>query len=162
MLTSVKIQKRQSEIRQSLAALVGKDKPDENEIRSMSDLDGEYQANEAKYRAALIVEDTERREAKGELDRFCDAMIEIRREIAEIVEGVADKNDNVLKHAPHTHALLFGEWTRSYSKEKAFFPLKAGQPDKYWPPVGRVDNVFGDRNLVCTCPPMEEYQEAAE
>ncbi len=109
----------------------------------------------------MMIEPTES-EAKGELDRFCDAMIEIRREIAEIVAGVADRNDNVLKHAPHTHALLFGEWTRSYSKEKAFFPLKAGQPDKYWPPVGRVDNVFGDRNLVCTCPPMEAYAQAAE
>jgi glycine dehydrogenase len=109
----------------------------------------------------MMIEPTES-EAKRELDRFCDAMIEIRREIAEIVEGRADRNDNVLKHAPHTHALLFGEWTRSYSKEKAFFPLKAGQPDKYWPPVGRVDNVFGDRNLICTCPPMEAYQEAAE
>ena len=109
----------------------------------------------------MMIEPTES-EAKGELDRFCDAMIEIRREIAEIVAGVADRNDNVLKHAPHTHALLFGEWTRSYSKEKAFFPLKSGQPDKYWPPVGRVDNVFGDRNLVCTCPPMEAYAQAAE
>ena len=109
----------------------------------------------------MMIEPTES-EAKGELDRFCDAMIEIRREIAEIMEGVADRNDNVLKHAPHTHALLFGEWTRSYSKEKAFFPLKSGQPDKYWPPVGRVDNVFGDRNLVCTCPPMEAYAQAAE
>ena len=109
----------------------------------------------------MMIEPTES-EAKGELDRFCDAMIEIRREIAEIVEGRADRNDNVLRHAPHTHALLFGEWTRGYSKEKAFFPLKSGQADKYWPPVGRVDNVFGDRNLVCTCPPMEAYQEAAE
>jgi glycine dehydrogenase len=109
----------------------------------------------------MMIEPTES-EAKGELDRFCDAMIEIRREIAEIENGTADRQDNVLKHAPHTHALLFGEWTRSYSKEKAFFPLKAGQPDKYWPPVGRVDNVFGDRNLVCTCPPMEAYAQAAE
>jgi glycine dehydrogenase len=109
----------------------------------------------------MMIEPTES-EAKGELDRFCNAMIEIRREIAEIVDGSADKNDNVLKHAPHTHALLFGDWTRSYSKEKAFFPLKSGQPDKYWPPVGRVDNVFGDRNLVCTCPPMEAYAQAAE
>ena len=109
----------------------------------------------------MMIEPTES-EAKGELDRFCDAMIEIRREIAQIENGTADRQDNVLKHAPHTHALLFGEWTRSYSKEKAFFPLKAGQPDKYWPPVGRVDNVFGDRNLVCTCPPMEAYAQAAE
>ena len=68
----------------------------------------------------------------------------------------------MLKNSPHTHQLLLGDWTRPYSKEKAFFPLKYINADKYWPPVGRVDNVFGDRNLVCTCPPMEGYQEAAE
>jgi glycine dehydrogenase len=89
-------------------------------------------------------------------------MIEIRREIAEVEEGKADRLNNVLKNAPHTHQLLLGDWTRPYSKEKAFFPLKYINDDKYWPPVGRVDNVFGDRNLVCTCPPMEAYREAAE
>jgi glycine dehydrogenase len=89
-------------------------------------------------------------------------MIEIRKEIAEVEEGKADKLDNVLKNAPHTHRLLLGDWTHAYSKEKAFFPLKGYPQDKYWPPVARVDNVFGDRNLVCTCPPMETYMEAAE
>jgi glycine dehydrogenase len=109
----------------------------------------------------MMVEPTES-EGKRELDRFCDAMIEIRREIGEIMDGTAAREDNVLKHAPHTHALLFDDWTRPYSKGKAFFPLKTGQADKYWPPVGRVDNVYGDRNLVCICPPMEAYAEAAE
>ncbi|TMJ38697.1 MAG: aminomethyl-transferring glycine dehydrogenase, partial [Alphaproteobacteria bacterium] len=109
----------------------------------------------------LMIEPTES-EGKRELDRFCDAMIEIRREIAEVEEGKADRVNNVLKNSPHTHQLLLEDWTRPYSKERAFFPLKYINADKYWPPVGRVDNVFGDRNLVCTCPPMEAYQEAAE
>jgi glycine dehydrogenase len=109
----------------------------------------------------LMIEPTES-ESKRELDRFCDAMIEIRKEIAEVEEGKADRQDNVLKHAPHTHRLLLGEWKRPYSKEKAFFPLKGHVHDKYWPPVGRVDNVFGDRNLVCSCPPIANYMEAAE
>ena len=109
----------------------------------------------------LMIEPTES-EGKRELDRFCDAMIEIRREIAEVEEGRADRANNVLKHAPHTHRLLLEDWTRPYSKEKAFFPLKSIREDKYWPPVGRVDNVYGDRNLVCTCPPMTDYLEAAE
>ncbi len=109
----------------------------------------------------LMIEPTES-ENKREIDRFCDAMIEIRKEIAEVEEGSADKTDNVLKNAPHTHRLLLGDWKHSYSKEKAFFPLKGYPNDKYWPPVGRVDNVFGDRNLVCTCPPMANYMEAAE
>lgn len=109
----------------------------------------------------LMIEPTES-ESKREIDRFCDAMIEIRKEIAEVEEGKADKLDNVLKNAPHTHRLLMGDWKHPYSKEKAFFPLKGYPNDKYWPPVGRVDNVFGDRNLVCTCPPMANYMEAAE
>jgi glycine dehydrogenase len=109
----------------------------------------------------LMIEPTES-ESKTELDRFCDAMIEIRKEIAEVEEGRADRADNVLKNAPHTHRLLLGDWPHPYSKEKAFFPLKGYPNDKYWPPVGRVDNVYGDRNLVCTCPPMANYMEAAE
>ena len=109
----------------------------------------------------LMIEPTES-EGKRELDRFCDAMIEIAREIAEVEEGKADRADNVLKNAPHTHRLLLGDWKHPYSKEKAFFPLKGYPNDKYWPPVGRVDNVYGDRNLVCTCPPMANYMEAAE
>ena len=109
----------------------------------------------------LMIEPTES-ESKRELDRFCDAMIEIAKEIREVEEGKADRQDNVLKNAPHTHRLLLGEWKHPYSKEKAFFPLKGYPNDKYWPPVGRVDNVFGDRNLVCSCPPMANYMEAAE
>jgi glycine dehydrogenase len=109
----------------------------------------------------LMIEPTES-EGKRELDRFCDAMIAIRHEIAEVEDGEADKLDNVLRNAPHTHRLLLGDWTHAYSKEKAYFPLKGYPNDKYWPPVARVDNVFGDRNLVCTCPPMEEYLDAAE
>ncbi len=109
----------------------------------------------------LMIEPTES-EGKRELDRFCDAMIEIRREIAEVEEGRTDRIDNVLRNAPHTHRLLLEDWARPYSKEKAFFPLRSARDDKYWPPVGRVDNVYGDRHLVCTCPPLEAYQEAAE
>ncbi|HUF45879.1 MAG TPA: aminomethyl-transferring glycine dehydrogenase [Aestuariivirgaceae bacterium] len=112
----------------------------------------------------LMVEPTES-ESKRELDRFCDAMIAIRAEIAEVEAGRADRADrdqNVLKHAPHTHHLLMSDWTRGYSRETAFFPLKAVREDKYWPPVGRVDNAHGDRHLVCVCPPLEDYREAAE
>jgi glycine dehydrogenase len=109
----------------------------------------------------MMVEPTES-ESKREIDRFCDAMIEIRKEIAEVEEGKADRENNVLKHAPHTPDLLIADWTAPYSKERAFFPLPYIKADKYWPPVGRVDNVFGDRNLVCSCPPMEDYLEAAE
>jgi glycine dehydrogenase len=109
----------------------------------------------------LMIEPTES-ESKRELDHFCDAMIAIRGEIGEVEAGTADRQNNVLKHAPHTHHLLLQDWDRPYSKEKAYFPLKAQREDKYWPPVGRVDNAYGDRNLVCACPPMEDYLEAAE
>ena len=88
--------------------------------------------------------------------------LQVAREIAEVEEGKAARDDNVLKNAPHTHRLLLGEWKHPYSKEKAFFPLKGYPNDKYWPPVGRVDNVYGDRNLMCICPPMANYMEAAE
>jgi glycine dehydrogenase len=108
----------------------------------------------------LMVEPTES-EAKRELDRFCDAMIAIRREIADVMEGRADKLDNPLKNAPHTHKDLLGEWKHPYSKTQAFFP-SGDHGFKYWPPVKRVDNVYGDRNLVCACPPMEDYLQAAE
>ena len=110
----------------------------------------------------LMIEPTES-EAKRELDRFCDAMIQIRREIADVESGKADPEDNLLRNAPHTHHLLLeGDWTKPYTKEAAFFPLPALRADKFWPPVGRIDNVAGDRHLVCSCPPMEAYQEAAE
>ena len=109
----------------------------------------------------MMIEPTES-EAKSEIDRFCDAMIAIREEIAAIERGEADRSDNLLKRAPHTPDLLVGEWARPYSKEAAFFPVTGLREDKYWPPVGRIDNVYGDRNLVCSCPPLDDYRTAAE
>ena len=109
----------------------------------------------------LMIEPTES-EGLGELDQFCEAMIAIRLEIAEVERGEADRENNVLKNAPHTHRALIAEWTRPYSRAKAFFPMRSLGDDKYWPPVGRVDNVHGDRNLVCACPPPDSYREAAE
>ncbi|SHH17151.1 glycine dehydrogenase [Cognatiyoonia sediminum] len=109
----------------------------------------------------LMVEPTES-ESKAELDRFCDAMLSIRAEIAEIEDGKIDGENNALKNAPHTVEDLVGDWDRPYTREQGCFPAGAFRVDKYWPPVNRVDNVYGDRNLVCTCPPMEEYLEAAE
>ena len=109
----------------------------------------------------LMIEPTES-EAKTELDRFCDAMIAIRGEIRAVEQGKADATDNPLRHAPHTPDLLLGDWPHPYSKEQAFFPQDSLRQDKYWPPVGRVDNVYGDRHVVCSCPPLEAYQTAAE
>lgn len=109
----------------------------------------------------MMIEPTES-EDQREIDRFCDAMITIRAEIAAIEQGTADRDDNPLKRAPHTHRLLLTEWTRPYTREQAFFPLAAQQADKFWPPVGRVDNLLGDRHLVCTCPPMAEYAERSD
>jgi glycine dehydrogenase len=109
----------------------------------------------------LMVEPTES-ETKAELDRFCDAMLAIREEIRAIEEGRADREQNPLKLAPHTMEDLVKDWDRPYSREQGCFPPGAFRVDKYWPPVNRVDNVYGDRNLICTCPPMSEYSEAAE
>ena len=109
----------------------------------------------------LMVEPTES-ETKAELDRFCDAMLAIRAEIDEIAEGRIDAANNPLKNAPHTMEDLVRDWDRPYSREQGCFPPGAFRVDKYWPPVNRVDNVHGDRNLICTCPPMESYAEAAE
>jgi glycine dehydrogenase len=109
----------------------------------------------------MMIEPTES-EAKGELDRFCDAMIAIRDEIRDIERGVAAADDNLLKQAPHTSDLLIGEWTRPYSKMAAVFPVAGLREDKYWPPVARIDNVYGDRHLVCSCPPVDAYQAAAD
>ncbi|NMY37778.1 MULTISPECIES: aminomethyl-transferring glycine dehydrogenase [unclassified Pseudomonas] len=107
----------------------------------------------------LMIEPTES-ESKHELDRFCDAMIRIREEIRAVENGTLDKEDNPLKNAPHTAAEMVGEWTHPYSREQAVYPVESLIDGKYWPPVGRVDNVFGDRNLVCACPSIESYQEA--
>ena len=105
----------------------------------------------------LMVEPTES-EPKAELDRFCDALIQIREEIEEIVTGKADPKDNVLKNAPHSATVVAAdEWTHPYSREKAAFPLPWVRSHKFWPPVGRIDNPYGDRNLMCVCPPMETY-----
>ena len=104
----------------------------------------------------LMIEPTES-ESKEELDRFCDAMIAIREEIRAVENGTLDKDDNPLKNAPHTAAELVGEWSHPYSREQAVYPVASLIEGKYWPPVGRVDNVFGDRNLVCACPSIELY-----
>jgi glycine dehydrogenase len=105
----------------------------------------------------LMVEPTES-EPKEELDRFCDALIQIREEIEEVVTGKADAKDNVLKNAPHAATVVAGdEWTHPYSREKAAFPLPWVRTHKFWPSVGRIDNPYGDRNLMCVCPPMETY-----
>jgi glycine dehydrogenase len=110
----------------------------------------------------LMIEPTES-ESKTELDRFCDAMIAIRAEIAAIAAGKLDRADNPLKNAPHTAAQVMADaWPHAYSRETAAFPLPFVRAAKYWPPVRRVDNVYGDRNLVCTCAPLESYAQAAE
>ncbi|WP_170766651.1 aminomethyl-transferring glycine dehydrogenase [Ruegeria lacuscaerulensis] len=109
----------------------------------------------------LMVEPTES-EPKDELDRFCDAMLSIRSEAQDIIDGKIDAENNPLKNAPHTVRDLVGEWDRPYTREQACFPPGSMGVDKYWSPVNRVDNAFGDRNLVCTCPPMSEYEDAAE
>jgi glycine dehydrogenase len=108
----------------------------------------------------LMVEPTES-ESKEELDRFCSAMISIRKEIGEIAEGKADKDDNVIKNAPHTaKAVISSDWKHAYSREKAVYPLSWVKEAKFWPSVARVDNAYGDRNLICACPPIEAYAEA--
>ncbi|OAN24917.1 aminomethyl-transferring glycine dehydrogenase [Pseudomonas oryzihabitans] len=107
----------------------------------------------------LMIEPTES-ESKQELDRFCDAMIAIREEIRALEAGTLDPQDNPLKNAPHTAREVAGEWTHPYSREQAVFPLPSLVDGKYWPPVARIDNVYGDRNLVCSCPPIEAYGEA--
>ncbi len=106
----------------------------------------------------LMIEPTES-ESKAELDRFCDAMILIRNEITAIESGKMDKANNPLKNAPHTAGIVTGtEWDRPYSREQAAFPAPWLRAHKYWPTVSRVDNAYGDRNLMCSCPPMDSYQ----
>jgi len=107
----------------------------------------------------VMIEPTES-ESKTELDRFCDAMISIRNEISEIEKGISDKKDNVLINAPHTvRELTKDTWEHSYTRKKAAYPLSYLKDNKFWPSVGRVDNAYGDRNLVCACPPIESYAE---
>jgi glycine dehydrogenase len=111
----------------------------------------------------LMVEPTES-ESRAELDRFCDAMIAIREEIAKVEAGPDrggwPRDDNPLKAAPHTaQALLKSDWPHPYTREQAAYPVAALRRAKYWSPVGRVDNVWGDRNLFCSCPPLSAYEE---
>ena len=105
----------------------------------------------------LMIEPTES-ESKEELDRFCDALIAIRAEIRAIESGASDRVDNPLKHAPHTAAAVIADtWTHKYTREQAAYPAPWTRERKFWPSVGRVDNPYGDRNLVCTCEPMSAY-----
>ena len=108
----------------------------------------------------LMIEPTES-ETQEEIDRFCAALIEIRNEIREVEEGTADKENNVLKNAPHTVAIITADvWDRPYSRQKAAYPLAFVKEAKFWPSVSRIDNAYGDRNLVCSCPPIEAYAES--
>ncbi|MEA1988655.1 MAG: aminomethyl-transferring glycine dehydrogenase, partial [Pseudomonadota bacterium] len=110
----------------------------------------------------LMIEPTES-ESKVELDRFCDAMLAIKDEINDVMNGALDENDNPLKNAPHTaDSIMASEWLHSYSRELAAYPVESLRDVKYWCPVGRVDNVYGDRNLVCSCPPLSDYSEEGE
>ena len=109
----------------------------------------------------LMVEPTES-ETKAEIDRFITALLAIRAEIRAVEAGEISSQDSPLRHAPHTVEDLVADWTRAYPREQGCFPPGAFRVDKYWPPIGRVDNVFGDRNLICTCPPLESYMQAAE
>ncbi len=105
-----------------------------------------------------MIEPTES-EDKAELDRFCDALLAIRQEIDDVVSGRADAMDNVLKNAPHTAAQVTADtWSHPYSREQAAYPLPWVRANKFWPSVGRIDNPYGDRNLMCICPPMEAYE----
>jgi len=106
----------------------------------------------------VMVEPTES-EPKHELDRFCSAMIAIRHEIEDVEKGTADKADNPLKNAPHTAAVITAnEWEHPYTRQKAAFPLPYVAAHKFWPSVGRVNDTYGDRTLICTCPPIESYE----
>lgn len=110
---------------------------------------------------SMMIEPTES-ESLAEIDRFCDAMISIRAEIAEIESGAQALENSVLRNAPHAyHLLVSDDWSYPYSRERAFFPSTDTRDNKFWPPVGRVDNVYGDKNLVCSCPAVSEYDDEA-
>jgi len=107
----------------------------------------------------LMVEPTES-ESKAELDRFVDALISIRKEIEEVGTGAADPVDNVLKNAPHTAAVATGDdWAHHYSRMKAVYPVPTIRSHKFWPSVGRLNSTYGDKNIVCSCPPIESYAD---
>lgn len=106
-----------------------------------------------------MIEPTES-EPLCELDRFCDAMISIRQEVSVIESGNSSADDSVLRHAPYTvEAVTTDHWPHAFSRQQAAFPVDSLKKDRYWPPVGRIDNVYGDRNLVCSCPPLSEYTD---
>ena len=108
-----------------------------------------------------MIEPTES-EDKAELDRFCDAMLSIRNEIREIESGNASREDNLLKHAPHTELVISADvWNHAYSRTRAAYPLPYIMQNKFWPSVSRVNNTYGDRNLICTCEPTSAYMQEA-
>jgi len=107
----------------------------------------------------IMIEPTES-EDKAELDRFCEALISIYEEIKAIEDGNSDKANNALKNAPHTQAAVIADdWSKPYSRQQAAFPLAYMRHNKFWPSIGRINNTYGDRNLICTCEPMESYME---
>ncbi len=107
----------------------------------------------------IMIEPTES-EDKAELDRFCDALLAIRSEIDAIEKGTADKTDNPLKNAPHTqNVVMADEWKHPYTRQQAAFPLEYVKANKFWPSVSRINNTYGDRNLICTCEPVSAYAE---
>ena len=109
----------------------------------------------------MMIEPTES-ESLSELNRFCDTLIKIKEEIEKIKSGEFDKSDNPIKNAPHTHVeLASNDWKHKYSREEAAYPSEFLKTNKFWPPVGRVDNVYGDKNLFCSCPSMDEFKENA-
>ena len=109
----------------------------------------------------MMIEPTES-ESMQEINRFCNALIKIKDEIEKVKSGQFDKNDNPLKNAPHTHIeLTANEWKHKYDRETAAYPSATLKSYKYWPPVARVNNVYGDKNLFCSCPSMDEYKESA-
>jgi glycine dehydrogenase len=110
----------------------------------------------------LMIEPTES-ESKDELDRFCDALVSIREEILAIEKGELDRDDNPLRNAPHTVLAIGSDnWTHAYTREQAAWPKSWLRDVKFWPTVGRIDNTYGDRNLVCACPPMTDYAAGEE
>ena len=109
----------------------------------------------------IMIEPTES-ESLSEINRFCETLVKIKEEINKVKNGEFDKIDNPLKNAPHTHVeLTANEWKHKYDRETAAYPSAILKSYKYWPPVARVDNVYGDKNLVCSCPSMDEYKETA-
>jgi glycine dehydrogenase len=108
-----------------------------------------------------MIEPTES-ESLYEIDRFCEAMLSIREEIRAVEQGEIDAEDNPLKNAPHTIEDLAVDWNRGYSRAQAAYPVQGLLLNKFWAPVSRVDNVYGDRNLICSCPPMEAWEQSSE